>query len=100
MHFVVSIMITSIACGYAFIITGTVSNKENFFAKRVSVLFDDKKRYNGAIIGQQDGSWVTCFEDGTEDTSKNPLRDDDDYIITDCGSNLYVGIDMVKRYSL
>ena len=49
----------------------------SFFGRRVKVLFDDKKRYPGVIIGQDNScKWITRFEDGTEDTVSDPDADD------------------------
>ena len=51
----------------------------NYFGKRVSVLFDDRKKYVGVIIskGLKSGQWITHFEDGSEDkcadVAKSPL---------------------------
>ena len=43
----------------------------NYFGKSVSVLFDD-----GSLVGKdKTNQWVTKFEDGTEDSTADPLRD-------------------------
>jgi len=41
----------------------------HYFGRRVSVLFDDWKKYVGVIIGNdlKSGKWITHIEDGSED---------------------------------
>ena len=57
----------------------TSTNETNYFGRKVSVLFDDGKRYIGIITGkdQKRNVWVTRFEDGTEDTTPDPNLDKD-----------------------
>ena len=52
---------------------------QSYFGRRVSVLFDDGKRYKGIIAGKDPETqlWVTKFEDGTEDFSKDPQNHKD-----------------------
>ena len=52
---------------------------QRYFGRRVSVLFDDGKWYEGIIIGKDPKTqlWITKFEDGTEDMCKDPQNDED-----------------------
>lgn len=54
-------------------------NNQSYFGRRVSVLFDDGNWYKGVITGKDPKTqlWVTIFEDGTEDFTKDPLNDKD-----------------------
>jgi len=54
----------------------------NYFGRRVSLIFDDRKKYVGVIIGKdlKSGQWITCFEDDSEDKFADPAVDDD-YIL-------------------
>ena len=57
----------------------TTTKETNYFGRKVSVLFDDGKRYIGIITGKdhEKNVWVTRFEDGTEDTTPDPNLDKD-----------------------
>ena len=57
----------------------TPAKGTNYFGRKVSVLFDDGKRYFGIITGKDEkrNVWVTRFEDGTEDTTADPNFDKD-----------------------
>jgi len=61
------------------------SSNYNYFGRRVSVLFDDGKKYVGVIIGKdpKGGKWITRFEDGSEDKCDDPAVDDDYTLIND-----------------
>lgn len=57
----------------------TSKETRNYFGRKVSVLFDDGKRYLGIITGKDNrrNVWVTKFGDGTEDTTIDPSLDKD-----------------------
>ncbi len=53
---------------------------QSYFGRRVSVLFDDGRWYEGIIITGKDPKtqlWVTQFKDGTEEFTKDPQNDKD-----------------------
>ena len=52
----------------------TQSLVQSYFGRRVSILFDDGRWYKGIITGKDPKTqlWVTKFEDGTEDFTKDP----------------------------
>lgn len=51
----------------------------NYFGRKVRVLFDDGKKYTGILVGQDSTTkeWITRFEDGDEDRTKDPATDMD-----------------------
>ena len=52
--------------------------RTSYFGTKVSVAFDDGKEYPGVIVGRnENGQWITRFEDGTEDTCADPSNDID-----------------------